>query len=204
MPGGFAAEAAADVVAAGGEQGAAVALAELAGLEQLEQPRREGRGGGSGWRPRGGCGRPGGRAPLWRAPSSSTSAAQARASSTGLRSSRTMFSISATCSRSACSESRTTAGTFVEAGLLGGAPAALAGDQLVAAVVERADEQRLDDAAGLDRGGERVERLRVELGAGLVRVRLDQARPAARAARRRRPRSASGRIAARPRPIPPA
>ena len=43
---------------------------------------------------------------------------------------------------------------LLQAGLLGGAPAALAGDQLVAAVGEGADEQRLDDAAGLDRGGE--------------------------------------------------
>ena len=39
-------------------------------------------------------------------------ASQARASSTGFRSSRTMFSISAACSRSASAWSRTTAGTF--------------------------------------------------------------------------------------------
>ena len=43
-------------------------------------------------------------------PSSSTSAAQARASSTGLRSSRAMFSISAASSASASSRSRTSAG----------------------------------------------------------------------------------------------
>ena len=87
-------------------------------------------------------------------PSSSTRAAQARASSTGLRSSRTMFSISAACSRSASLGVADDRRHLLEAGLLGGAPAALAGDQLVAAVGEGADEQRLDDAAGLDRGGE--------------------------------------------------
>ena len=45
---------------------------------------------------------------------------------------------------------------LLQARLLGGAPAALAGDQLVAAVGEGADQQRLDDAAGLDRGGQRA------------------------------------------------
>ena len=44
-------------------------------------------------------------------PRSSTSAAHARASSTGLRSSRATFSISAVCSRSASASSRTIAGT---------------------------------------------------------------------------------------------
>ena len=91
---------------------------------------------------------------------------------------------------------------LLEAGLLGRAPAALAGDQLVAAVGEGADEQRLDDAAGLDRRRQAAERLGVEALARLVRVRLDQVDSAARGARRRRPPAASGRIAARPRPIP--
>ena len=63
---------------------------------------------------------------------------------------------------------------LLQAGLLRGAPAALAGDQLVAAVGQGADEQRLDDAAALDRGGEAGQRLGVEAGARLVRVRLDQ------------------------------
>ena len=63
---------------------------------------------------------------------------------------------------------------LLQAGLLRGAPAALAGDQLVAAVVQGADEERLDDAAALDRGGKAGQRVRVELGARLVRVRLDQ------------------------------
>ena len=58
---------------------------------------------------------------------------------------------------------------LLDPGLLGGAPAALAGDQLVAAVGEGADEQRLNDAAGLDRGGQRRQRLLVELGPRLGR-----------------------------------
>ena len=41
-----------------------------------------------------------------------------------------------------------------QAGLLGGAPAALAGDQFVAAVGQGADEERLDDAGGADRFGQ--------------------------------------------------
>ena len=58
---------------------------------------------------------------------------------------------------------------LLQAGLLGGAPAALAGDQLVAAVGEGTDEQRLDDAAGLDRGGQGGQRVGVEMGPRLVR-----------------------------------
>ncbi len=64
---------------------------------------------------------------------------------------------------------------LLEPGLLGGAPAALAGDQLVAAVGEGADQQRLDDAAGLDRGGQGGQRLGVELGPRLAGVGFDQA-----------------------------
>ena len=44
-----------------------------------------------------------------------------------------MFSISAVWRRSDSPSSRITAGTSVEAGLAGGAPAALAGDELVLA-----------------------------------------------------------------------
>ena len=73
-----------------------------------------------------------------------------------------MFSISAACSRSASLLVADDRRHLLEPGLLRGAPAALAGDQLVAAVGEGADEQRLDDAAGLDRGGQGGERLGVE------------------------------------------
>ena len=65
----------------------------------------------------------------------------------------------------------------LEAGLLGGAPAALAGDQLVAAVVERADDQRLEDARRRDRVRQRVERVRVEAvrgWSGLGSIMLDR------------------------------
>ena len=91
---------------------------------------------------------------LAESPRSSTSAAQARASSTGLRSSRAMFSISAVCRRSASSSSRTIAGHRLQAGLPRRPPAALAGDQLVATVAQRAHDQRLDHARVGDRRGQ--------------------------------------------------
>jgi hypothetical protein len=53
------------------------------------------------------------------------------------------------------------------------APAPLAGDDLVAVAVG-ADDDRLDQAARLDRGGELVERLLVEMAARLVEMRLDR------------------------------
>ena len=58
---------------------------------------------------------------------------------------------------------------LVEARLPRRPPAALAGDQLVAAVGEGPDEQRLDHAAGLDRRRQRRQRLLVELGPRLRR-----------------------------------
>ena len=57
-----------------------------------------------------------------------------------------MFSISAICRRSPLLLVRRRTGTVSRPGLLSGTPAALAGDQLVAAVRQRADDQRLDDA----------------------------------------------------------
>ncbi len=60
-----------------------------------------------------------------------------------------------------------------QAGDLGRAPAALAGDQLVAVRSDWADEDRLEDAVLADRGGELVERLLVEGEPGLRGVRLD-------------------------------
>jgi hypothetical protein len=45
-------------------------------------------------------------------------------------------------------------GDLVQAGALGGAPAALAGDQLIAALAAHADDHRLDHALGADRIGQ--------------------------------------------------
>ena len=66
-------------------------------------------------------------------PNSSISTAYARASSTGVSCSRATFSIRPSRSVSRSSASRTTAGHGRAAGLARGAPAALAGDDLVAA-----------------------------------------------------------------------
>ena len=65
------------------------------------------------------------------------------------------------------------AGIVVEAGLLRRAPAALAGDELVAVRPDRSDEDRLQDAVLADGGGQLVERLLVEGQARLLRVGLD-------------------------------
>ena len=71
------------------------------------------------------------------------------------------------------SMSSTSAGIVAMPGDPRGAPAALAGDQLVAAVVERADEDRLEDAVLADRRGQLVERRLVEGQARLLRVGVD-------------------------------
>ena len=74
------------------------------------------------------------------------------ASSSGLRSSRWMFSISAIAAAAWSSTSRTSTGIVLQAGQLGRAEAALAGDDLVAhrAVVlpHRPHQHRLHDALG--------------------------------------------------------
>jgi hypothetical protein len=62
----------------------------------------------------------------------------------------------------------------LETGLARSAPAALAGDQLVAAVRERPDDERLDHAGLGNRLGERRDRLGVEAAPRLVGVRPDQ------------------------------
>src|SRR5262249_27358185 len=62
---------------------------------------------------------------------------------------------------------------FMELCTLRGAPAALAGNQLIMARAQRPDDDRLDHAALRDRGGELVERLLGEVPARLVGVRLD-------------------------------
>src|SRR5205823_8718458 len=60
------------------------------------------------------------------------------------------------------------------AGLLGRAPAALAGDQLEAAGRPGPDEHRLDDPLRLDRIGESRRRLRIEAAPRLARIRVDR------------------------------
>ena len=62
-----------------------------------------------------------------------------------------------------------TAGTVGEPGPLGGPPASLAGDQLVAPV-DDPHEDRLEHAELGDRGGQLAERLLVEVHPRLVRV----------------------------------
>ena len=165
---GVAGEAAADVVAAGPEQGLAVALAELAGLEQLqrlvgqlEQADQVGDGGAAAADPA--------RQLLF---------GQAELLDQGGAGARLLDRVEVLADH-VLDQRRLQALGFglvaddrrhlLQPGLLGGAPAALAGDQLVAAVGEGADEQRLDDAAGLDRGGQGGQRLRVEVGPRLVR-----------------------------------
>ena len=69
--------------------------------------------------------------------------------------------------------SSTSAGIVASPGLAGRAPAALAGDELVAVLAERPDEDRLEDAVLADRRRQLVERLLVEDHPRLVRVRLD-------------------------------
>jgi hypothetical protein len=56
----------------------------------------------------------------------------------------------------------------------GGAPAALAGDELVAVVGELADQDRLEDAQFADRRSEGGQGLLVEVAAGLMGVRVDR------------------------------
>ena len=121
-----------------------------------------------------------------------------------------MFSISAACRRSSSGEVRITAGTRSMPGLLRGAPAPLARDQLVAAVVERPDDQRLQQPDRADRPGQGVEGRGVELRARLVGVRLDlgdvelaQLRPAGvalRQDRRQAPPHAALALSHRPAP----
>ena len=60
-----------------------------------------------------------------------------------------------------------------ESGLPGGAPAALAGDDLVGVRTERADQDRLEDAVLSDRGRQLVEGVLLEDEARLLGVGLD-------------------------------
>ena len=93
---------------------------------------------------------------------------------------------------------------LLEPGQLGGTPAPLAGDELVAAAGPRAHEHRLHDAALGDRAGERLQRLLVEPPARLGGVGRDELhRQLAQLGPAPSPSSAeTDRIAARPRPIP--
>ena len=125
-------EAPARAMVLGQQQRAAVALAQRALRRAARSPRRADPAAASG------CVtatrlRPTRRPTSSRvSPSSSTSAAHARASSIGLRSSRAMFSISASSSASASSRARTIAGIALQAGDAAPHASALAGDQLVA------------------------------------------------------------------------
>ncbi len=76
-------------------------------------------------------------------------------------------------------------GDLVELGLDAGAEPALAGDELVA-VVDRPDEDRLDHAVLAERVGQGGDLGRVELPAGLERVRVDLVDGDVESARRRR------------------
>lgn len=62
----------------------------------------------------------------------------------------------------------------VQPGLLGGAPAPLTGDDLVAVVADRADHDRLHDAVQTDRVRQFLERLGVHVPTRLVLAALDQ------------------------------
>ena len=61
----------------------------------------------------------------------------------------------------------------VDARLLRRAPAPLTGDELVPPVLERPDDQRLEQPDRADRSGQGIEGGGVELGTGLVRIGLD-------------------------------
>ena len=86
---------------------------------------------------------------------SSTSTAKARASSIGVSSSRATFSTSPSRSASRSAASRTSAGSVWQVRLARRPPAALAGDELVAAGSARAQDDRLDDPLRPDRLRER-------------------------------------------------
>ena len=92
-------------------------------------------------------------------------------------------------------------GHRLQAGLPRRPPAALAGDQLVATVAQRADDQRLDDARVGQRRGQRLDRVGAEARSRLARVATDRLhRQLAQLGLARS--GASGRMAARPLPIP--
>ena len=109
------------------------------------------------------------------------------ASSSGFRSSRWMFSISASASAASSGTSRTSAGTSSSPAMLRRAPAALAGDDLVAAAVDRA--ARGSAASRPARGSSR--RARRAPAASMLRARLVLARADA-ADRQRRERVLRG------------
>ena len=96
----------------------------------------------------------------WVRPNSSVRRCRPCASSSGLRSSRWMFSISAIAAAASSGTSRTSTGTLVEPGQAGGADAALAGDDLEAAAgADQATHQdRLHHALRLDALGQLVQR----------------------------------------------
>ena len=72
--------------------------------------------------------------------------------------------------------SRTIAGTFSRPACLGSSPTALPHDQLKLAVLDRANDDRLQQADFLNGGDEFSHRVFVEDGPGLLRVRGDRGR----------------------------
>ena len=131
-------------------------------------------------------------------PNSSIRTAYARASSIGERSSRATFSTSPSRSVSRSSASRTTAGTVAIPASRGRAPAALAGDQLVAALEPRPHDDGLDQPLRLDRLGEAASRRRRRTACAAASDSGGSGRR--RRARARARRRRSGPRSPRPRP----
>ena len=111
-------------------------------------------------------------------PNSSTRRFRPCASSSGFRSSRWMFSISAITAAASSATALTSTGTCVQPGQLGGAEAALAGDDLVAPAVQRPHQDRLHHALAADALGEFVQRALVHARARLVACRAAGGRAA--------------------------
>src|SRR6185295_10211996 len=171
--GGVAGEAAADVVAVSAEQGLAMALAELAGLQQLERLVGKVEQ----------ADQIGDRRPATADTAIELLLGEAELIDQGGAGASLVDRIEVLAHHVLDQRHLQPLGQLLvtdhrrdllQAGGLSRAPASFAGDQLVAAVGEGAYEEGLHDAVGLDRGGEAGERLGVDLGPWLIRIRLDQ------------------------------
>src|ERR1051326_3108149 len=96
----------------------------------------------------------------------------ARAASIGFKSSRWMFSTSVISSASSSETFRTIASLF-QPGALSSPPPAFASDELKA-IADRANHDRLNDAAGLNRARQFVEGFFAETRTRLIGARLNQ------------------------------
>src|SRR3954468_16583365 len=171
--GGVASEAAAEVVAAGSKQRLAVALAEVALLEQLQRLVRQLQQ----------ADQVGDRRAAAADPLGQLFFGQAEVLDQGGAGSRLLDWVEVLADH-VLDQRRLQPLSFglvaddrrnlVDSSLLRRAPATLAGNQLVAAIGKGADQQRLYDPRRLDRGRQRRQRLLVEVGPRLRRVRLDQ------------------------------